>query len=222
MIEGAIFDMDGVLVDNARYHIRAWQRLGRELGKELTDAEIRAVFGQRNREMIAALVGRTFSEEEIVRHTSHKEELYRTIIAPELAPTPGLTEFLKELKNAGIKTAVATSGPKDNVRFVLQRLALEPYFDAVVTGVDVTNSKPAPDIFLLAARRVGLPAERCVVFEDSVAGIEAARRAGSPCVALSTTHSAEELSRSSACRVIRDFTELRAPDLQHLTSGNLQ
>ena len=217
MIDGAIFDMDGVLVDNARYHIRAWQQLGRELGQKLTDADIRQVFGQRNREMIVALMGRSFSEEEIVRHTSHKEELYRGIIASELAPTPGLREFLGELKKAGIKTAVATSGPKDNVRFVLEGLSLEPYFDAVVTGIDVTNSKPAPDIFLLAARRIGLHAGRCVVFEDSVAGIEAAHRAGSPCVALSTTHPVEELSRSSATRIIRDFTELRIFDLKQLT-----
>jgi beta-phosphoglucomutase len=219
MIEGAIFDMDGVLVDNARYHIRAWQQLGLELGKNLRDADIRAVFGQRNREMLAVLIGRTFSEEEIARHTSHKEEIYRGIIAPELVPMPGLMELLAELKMAGVKTAVATSGPKDNVKFVIERLNLAPFFNAIVTGVDVTNSKPAPDIFLLAARRLNLPAERCVVFEDSTAGIEASHRAGSPCIALSTTHTVEELTLSSACRVVRDFTELRASDLQHIPPG---
>jgi beta-phosphoglucomutase family hydrolase len=213
MIDGAIFDMDGVLLDNASYHIRAWQQLGSELGENLSDAEIRKVFGQRNREMLGALMGRTFSEDELMRLTGHKEEIYRGIIAPHLAPTAGLPEFLKELKKGAVKTAVATSGPRDNVRFVLERLALEPYFDAVITGVDVTNSKPAPDIFLLAARRIGLAAPRCVVFEDSVAGIEASHRAGCPCVALSTTHPFEELSRTTACRVVRDFTELRVSDL---------
>ena len=216
MIEGAVFDMDGVLVDNARYHIRAWQQLGLELGKNLGDEDIRAVFGQRNREMLAILISRTFSEEEIARHTRHKEEIYRGIIGPELVPLPGLMEFLAELKKAAIKIAVATSGPKDNVRFVLERLALEPWFDQVVTGIDVANSKPAPDIFLLAARRLGLPAERCLVFEDSTAGIEAAHRAGSPCIALSTTHTVEELSRTSTCKVIHDFTEIRVSDLQQI------
>ena len=216
MIDGAVFDMDGVLVDNVRYHIRAWQQLGRELGKDLSDSAIRRVFGQRNREMIAVLMGRSFSEDEVIGYTGHKEEIYRGIIAPALAPAPGLTEFLSELKRAAIKTAVATSGPNDNVRFVLERMALGPYFDAVVTGVDVTSSKPAPDIFLLAARRLGLPAERCVVFEDSIAGIEASHKAGSPCIALSTTHPVEELSRTTAFKVIRDFTEIRVSDLRRL------
>jgi beta-phosphoglucomutase family hydrolase len=217
MIDGAIFDMDGVLVNNAPYHIRAWQQLGRELGKNLSDADIRAVFGQRNREMLAVLIGRTFSDAEVARHASRKEEIYRSIIAPELAPMPGVAEFLSKLKKAAIKTALATSGPKDNVRFVLERLALESSFDAIVTGIDVTNSKPAPDIFLLAARRLGLPPERCVVFEDSTAGIEASHRAGCPCIALSTTHPAEELTRTTASHVVRDFTELQVFDLQHLS-----
>lgn len=212
-IRGAIFDMDGVLVDNARFHVRAWQQLGRELGKELSDGEIRAVFGQRNREMLASLGGRAFSDEETSRFTQHKEELYRDLIAPELVPTPGLPEFLEDLKQKGIKTAVATSGPIANVEFVLGRLSLDRFFDVVVTGADVKHGKPAPDIFLLAARRIGLPAERCVVFEDSTAGIEAAQRAGSPCIALSTTHSKQELSATAATRIVRDFTCLKASDL---------
>jgi beta-phosphoglucomutase family hydrolase len=216
MKKGAIFDMDGVLVDNVRFHVRAWQQLGREFGKELSDGEIRRVFGQRNREMIVSLIGRSFSEQELTRHTAYKEEIYREIIAPELVPAPGLTHLLAGLAEAGIKAAVATSGPMDNVSFVLNKLDLGSRFSAIVTGGEVFHGKPAPDIFLLAARRIGLPAGQCVVFEDSTAGIEAARRAGIPCIALSTTHTVEELARTAAIRIVPDFTHLRASDILNL------
>jgi len=219
MSQGAIFDMDGVLIDNVRFHVRAWQQLGREFVKELSDGEIRQVFGQRNREMIVKLIGRPFSEQEISRYTAHKEEIYREIIAPELVPAPGLTHLLSGLAKAGIKAAVATSGPMDNVAFVLAKLNLGSFFSAIVTGAEVSQGKPAPDIFLLAAERIGRPARQCVVFEDSTAGLEAARRAGIPCIALSTTHSVEELAGTAAIRIVPDFTNLRVSDILNIQPG---
>jgi beta-phosphoglucomutase len=214
MIEGAVFDMDGVLVDNAVYHIRAWQELGRELGKNLTDTQVRAVFGQRNIEMLAALIGDSLTPEQVLRYGDRKEVIYRRLMTPALVPVTGLMEFLAELKNEGFKSAVATSAPEDNVNLVMDALKLRPWFDVVVTGAEVARGKPDPDIFLLAVRRLNLEARQCVVFEDSISGIEAARRAGSPCCALATTHSTEELSRFSPSRIIPDFSGLRATDLQ--------
>lgn len=208
MMQGAIFDMDGVLVDNVAYHVRAWQQLGREVGRNLEAHEIRGVFGQRNREMIRKLIGPELREEDIPRLTERKEQLYRDCIAPELCPVAGLSEYLRGLRIAGTRCAVATSGPRANVDFVLDGLAIRDCFDSVVTGADVSRSKPDPEIFLLAARRLGIPPEKCVVFEDSVAGIEAALRAGSACIALSTTHSPEELGRFRVERIVADFREL--------------
>jgi beta-phosphoglucomutase len=216
MNKGVIFDMDGVLVDNVRFHVRAWQQLGKEFGKDLSDGEIRRVFGQRNREMIVKLVGRPLSEEEISQYTAHKEEIYREIIAPEIVPAPGLVQLLSGLAEAGIRTAIATSGPMENVEFVLGRLNLGSFFSAIVTGKEVSHGKPAPDIFLLAAERIERAPQDCVVFEDSTAGIEAARRAGIPCIALSTTHPAEELASTAAVRVVPDFRSLRASDILSL------
>ncbi len=213
MIRGAIFDMDGVLVDNARYHIRAWQQLGRELGMEFRAEDIRRVFGRRNREMLGTLTGQEYSEAELERITVHKEELYRAIIGPEIVPMPGLVEFLAQLKRTGMKTAVATSGPQENVAFVMKKLEIGQYFDAVANGGEVEHAKPAPDVFLLAAKRLGLPPAECVVFEDSTAGIEAARRAGCPCIALSTTHTMDELSHTSARKIIHDFKSIGIAEL---------
>jgi HAD superfamily hydrolase (TIGR01509 family) len=131
---------------------------------------------------------------------------------------PGLLDFLADLKACGIKTAVGTSGPPENVAMVLRGLRLESCWQTIVTGADVRRSKPAPDIFLMAAERLGFPARHCLVFEDSTAGIEAAHRAGCPCIALSTTHSVEELESYPALKIIPNFTRLRAGELRSLDS----
>jgi beta-phosphoglucomutase len=216
MIRGAIFDMDGVLVDNVEYHLRAWKQLGREQGKELQREDIVKVFGQRNREMIAALLERPFSAEELGRCAARKEELYRSFMLPELKPVAGLPELLADLKEAGFKTAVATSGPRDNVEMVLGGLEINACFNAVVTGADVSNSKPHPEIFLLAAERLGLPPEECVVFEDSSSGIQAARHAGCFCIGLATTHPPEELQQYLPGQIVADFRGLTAETLKTL------
>jgi len=216
MIEGVIFDMDGVLVDNARYHILAWQRLGKEFGADLAAESVRRVFGQRNYEMVTALLGNALSQDDCERLAQRKERIYRDMIAAEIEPVPGLLDFLADLKACGIKAAVGTSGPPENVAMVLTGLRLESYWQSVVTGADVSRSKPAPDIFLLAAERLGFPARHCLVFEDSTAGIEAAHRAGCPCIALSTTHSAAELKSYPALKIVPNFTGLRAAELRSL------
>jgi beta-phosphoglucomutase len=208
MIEGAIFDMDGVLIDNARYHIRAWQRLGKDLGSEFSPAAISSLFGQRNFEIVKDLLGSEYSQAESDRLAERKEAIYRNLIRAEMVPVPGLPAFLERLKLEGIPAAVATSAPMENVEMTLKGLGLESYWAAVVIGADVSRGKPAPDIFLLAAKRLNLAPERCVVFEDSTSGIQAAISAGCQCIGISTTHTAEELLSYPLLGVFPDFTEL--------------
>jgi beta-phosphoglucomutase family hydrolase len=222
MIDGAIFDMDGVLLDNLPFHVRAWQQIGSDLGRSLTQEQIRELFGRRNREIIRALIGPDLREKDIPRLTRRKEELYRKYVAADLRPVDGLPELLNDLKGAGVKTAVATSGNRTNVDFVLRGMRFESFFDAIVTGEEVTRSKPDPEIFHLAARRIGLPPDRCVVFEDSTAGLEAAHRAGSVCIALATTYKAEELAQPFLAMVVRDFTGLSARALRELGQRQTQ
>lgn len=215
MIQGAIFDMDGVLVDNLNFHLEAWKTLAEELGQKWTETDIRRSFGRRNREILRTLMGRELTSGEEREYGERKEELYRHLTSPHLrsAVVPGLLEFLSGLKDAGLRAAVATSGPPENARFVLKGLDLEPFFDAVVTGAEVPRSKPEPDIFLLAAERLHLAPSDCVVFEDSSSGIEAARRAGCSCIALATTHRPEELQPLSPFRIVADFTHLSPQQL---------
>lgn len=214
MIKGAIFDMDGVIVDNISHHLRAWKQLGHELGREFRDDDVKRVFGKRNREILRSLIGDAVPDEQLVEYGRRKEELYRAIMAPDLRPVAGLPEFLLTLKGDGIRTAVATSGPIENVRFVLDGLGFEKLFDEIITGPDVRESKPHPAIFLLAAARLGLQPRDCVVFEDSPPGIKAGKASGCLCVGLATTHPADELRQYQPDRIFGDFREIELSELQ--------
>ncbi len=216
MIRGCIFDMDGVLVNNAEIHILAWRQLGEEVGTDLQAEAVRAVFGQRNKEMVPALFGRDLTGEKVANLARRKEVIYRQLMAPALTPTPGTIDFLRHARIAGLATAVATSGPIENTDLVLDGLKIRSCFDAIVTGGDVKKGKPDPEIFLIAAGRLGLQPVECVVFEDSASGIEAAHRAGCLCVALATTHTPRELRQYSPARVISNFTEISPQELASL------
>ena len=212
MIEGVIFDMDGVLLDNARYHIRAWMQLGKELGEELTPEAIRSVFGRRNREILPAIMKNPPPDDEAIRLTQRKEALYRELIRGEIKPLPGLMDFLGSLEKQGIPAAVGTSAPTENVEMTLEGLGLKSYFAAVVIGAEVARSKPAPDIFLAAAKRINLPPGNCVVFEDSASGLQAAQAAGCPAVALATTHTVDELRNYTAVAIVPNFVKVAIAD----------
>ena len=134
MIRGLIFDMDGVLVDNADIHTLAWQQLGKEYGIDLRPETVRAVFGQRNREMMTALLGMPLNSDEQARLARRKEILYRQLMAPVLKPTPGAIDFLTHAKNSGFKTAVATSGPIESYRSV--RAFLNPDLCEIHDGLN--------------------------------------------------------------------------------------
>jgi HAD superfamily hydrolase (TIGR01509 family) len=162
---------------------------------------------------LEALIGPCFSEEELSRQADRKEELYRSIMKRDMKPHTGLIEFLASLRREGIRMAVATSGPQDNASLILDGLNIRHFFGVVVTGADVSRSKPDPEIFLLAAGKMGVNPERCVVFEDSVAGIQAARSAGYLCIGVATTHTEEELEPLHPCQIISDFVGLRPADL---------
>ena len=219
--KGAIFDMDGVLVDNVDHHVQAWKLFAREHGRDLTDPAIRATFGQRNREMMEALLGESFSDLQLIQRATRKESLYRELMRPVLKDSvvPGLSHFLSELKGRDFKMAVATSGPVENLDFVLDGLTIRPFFDVLLTGGDVSRGKPHPDVFLLAAQRLQRAPAECIVFEDSASGIQAARRAGCACVPVATTHSPTELDDFSPTTIVEDFTRIGSAEIDGLLGG---
>jgi beta-phosphoglucomutase len=195
MLKGIIFDMDGTMVDNMLVHHRAWQRKLSELGLEMTLEEVKEKIHGINEEILKRLFGDRFSDEERRRIAWEKEAAYREIFLPQLQLMPGLPRFLEELNSAGIPMAIGTAAPPENAHFVIDHLELRPYFKGVFHSKSVTKGKPDPEIFEKAAASMGLAAADCLIFEDSVTGAEAAKRAGAQAVIVTTTHAREEFSR---------------------------
>ncbi|MFY0581071.1 HAD family hydrolase [Cystobacter fuscus] len=207
-----LFDMDGTLVDNMRFHVQAWVALARSLGLDAAAAPEerfeREFAGKRNEEILSALLGRSMAPEEATRLADQKEAHYRELYRPHLVPLRGTLELLARLRQVGRGLAVATAAPAANRDFVLDGLALRPFFSRVVGAEDVTRGKPAPDIFLATARALGVEPSGCVVFEDAINGILAARAAGMFAVGVTTLVPEQTLREAGAHWVIPDFASL--------------
>jgi len=206
-----IFDMDGVLADNSDFHVQSWTAYSRQYGRELSADDIKRRLGFNNREYMRFVLGREPTEAEVLKSTTEKEALYRELYQPHLVVPPGLTALLEFAKREKIVCGVATSAPDDNVRFVLDGLKLRHYFKEIVDASHVKHCKPDPEIYTLAARRLGLPPSQCLVFEDAIAGIQAAKAAGMRVVAITTSYSAEILRDHKPDAVIASFRDLASP-----------
>lgn len=193
-----IFDVDGVLTDSYVPHYKSWERMFGEIGVEFSDAQFRSTFGRTNRDIFAQLYpGETMTAERIKELGDRKEALYREIINEEFTPLPGAAALIDALSVAGFKLGVGSSGPPENVRLTLEKLARSERFDAIVTGADVTHGKPNPEVFLKAAERLGVPPVQCAVIEDAPQGIEAANAAGMTSIAVLGTTTREKLAHAT-------------------------
>lgn len=203
---GVIFDVDGVLVDSGPPHRESWRRLARQVHVPMSDEFFARTFGQTNKDILEALFGRALPEAEWRRLGDRKEELYREIVRGRVPAMPGAVELVEALAADGARLAVGSSGPRENIELCLGEMRIRSRFGTVITGECVTRGKPDPQVFLLAAEGLGLEPARCVVIEDAVIGIEAAKRAGMRAVALTSTH--PRASFPHADRVIASLTEL--------------
>ena len=209
---GAIFDWDGVIINSASLHEQSWHRLAAELGKTIAPGSFIRGFGMKSARIIEEIHHWANEPEEIARLVKRKEALYREIVAhSNIAPLPGVVEWLHRLHEANVPCAVASSTERLNIDAVLKRIGLEEIFAAIVSAEDVVHGKPSPDVFLKAAERLQLPPEHCVVFEDAYVGIEAGHAAGMKVVAVTTTHSMEELKAADI--VVRRLDELAVEQL---------
>ncbi|HYO25223.1 MAG TPA: HAD family phosphatase [Lacipirellulaceae bacterium] len=191
-----IFDVDGVLTDSYAPHFASWQRMFGELGVEFTEETFRGTFGRTNRDIFGELYKGSLSEEQIRAWGDRKELLYREIVAEKFAAIDGAVELIDALAEAGFKVGVGSSGPPENIRLTLEKLGRSERMGAVVTSADVTRGKPDPQVFLLAAERLGVPPARCAVVEDATQGVEAANRAGMTSIALTSTTTREALAHA--------------------------
>jgi len=207
----AIFDMDGVIVDNDIYHFRAWGELCDSYGLTVDQKDIKSWFGNTNPMILKKLFGDTLSQKRIEEIGTEKERLYREIYLPEIKLTPGLLPFLKNLKDSGFRIAIATSAPRENVDFILDKTGIRGYFHEIIDSSMIKEGKPSPEIYLKAAEVLKMSPLNCIVFEDSFHGIESANRAGMKVIGVATTHAAELLN--GTVKTIDDFNEITPLDL---------
>ena len=208
-----IFDIDGTIVDNMHLHAEAFAVFAERHGLPALTQEDRArLDGRRNSEIFPILFNREVPREEWQAYEREKEGLYRELSKGRLLPMKGLHALIDRLKQERIPMALATSAPQLNVAHTLDELDLSFAFPIIVRGDEVARGKPAPDVFVEAARRLGVAAADCLVFEDAPMGIEAAHAAGMRVVALTTSFQADHFGRltPSPALVCADFEEFLA------------
>ncbi|MBN1926806.1 MAG: beta-phosphoglucomutase [Prolixibacteraceae bacterium] len=213
-IEACIFDLDGVIVDTAKYHYLAWKELAGEMGFVFTETHnerLKGVSRMASLDILLELGGISLDDEQKSKLATRKNNRYVSFIK-KMSPReilPGVMQFLGELKAAGIKTAIGSASK--NTPLILERLKLQSYFDAVIDGNKVLEAKPDPEVFLKGAKELNVPPGNCVVFEDAAAGVEAALNAGMVCIGVGLPQ-----NLPGAHKVIGGFEHFRLVDLMNL------
>lgn len=193
MLRAVLFDWDGVVVDSSAHHERSWEFLAARRGLPLPPDHFKRGFGKKNNVIIPDL-GWATAAREVDALAHEKEEIYRELVRKHgITPLPGVRDLLAELLAAKIPCAIASSTERANLDLLLDIMDLRCFFAAIVCGDDVEHGKPDPTVFLLAARSLGVPPAECVVIEDALVGIEAAKRARMHVLAVATTEPLSEL-----------------------------
>lgn len=204
--KGFIFDMDGVVVDNHKFHFQAWMAFSKKYNFPL-DAQIyRDTYnGKTNADLFRMIFG-AISNEQILQYGAEKENLYQTLYKNEMKPHKGIVAYFKYLKTKDVKLALGTSAPTMNVNFTLDTLSIRSYFDVIIDGSMVTHGKPHPEVYQLCAKQLLLEPKDCIVFEDSIAGLQSGKSAGCSIVGIATSHTSDEL-KNHVNQIIYDFED---------------
>jgi beta-phosphoglucomutase len=213
-IEACIFDLDGVIVDTARYHYLAWKELAAELGFIFTPEDnerLKGVSRMKSLEILLEVGGVTLDENRKLELAERKNRQYVSYIE-KMTPDeilPGVIDFLKSIRLKGIKTALGSASK--NTPLIIERVQLNSYFDVVIDGNKVSEAKPNPEVFLKGAHELGVSPSNCIVFEDAAAGVEAAIRGGMKCVGIGKPE-----NLPGADKVIPGFLNLTLKDIENL------
>jgi beta-phosphoglucomutase len=217
----AIWDVDGTLVDTAELHFQAWLELCRQVGRPFNRSEFAATFGRRNPEIIRQLFGTKYDDAEIAELGHRKEDLYREEAAKGVDLLPGVRSLLERLRDHGFKQAIGSSAPRHNLELILRLTHTESFFEAVVAMEDTHRGKPDPEVFVVAARRLGVEPRKCLVLEDAVAGVEAAKAGGMKCIAVRFVghHPEAALRQAGADLVVGNLEAVSARTIRDLLGG---
>jgi HAD superfamily hydrolase (TIGR01509 family) len=217
-----VFDMDGVLVDSNPFHLQKWADFLNAHHIPFDRAALaKQTLGWRNDNTFRLFFGPKLTAEDRRRLSEELEATFRKIFKPHAKPLPGLRDLLAECHRAGVLMAVASSAMSKNVKFIVDALEFRPYFRCIVSGDEVSHSKPDPEIYTWTASKLGIEPARCVAIEDSFVGVESAKHASMKCVAIASTFPLEELRRQTqADLVVEGFEELNLGTLRKLFAAN--
>lgn len=204
-----LFDLNGTIIDDMPYHIKAWHRILTNLGSTISYEETKKQCYGKNHELLERVFSGRFSDEEKDRMSIEKEKQYQQEFKPHLQLIPGLDNVLQKAHTEGIKMAIGSAAILFNIDFVLDGLSIRSYFDAIVSADNVAHSKPDPETFIKCAEELHIDPKDCLVFEDAPKGVEAAQRAGMDAVVLTTMHTADEFIYPNIISFMQDFTQFR-------------
>lgn len=203
---GLIFDMDGVIIDSNPFHKISLQQFCKKHGHDLSEDQLREkIYGRTNNDWLTNIFG-SLEQEKLNAYGEEKEALFRELYKNDIKALEGLVGFLEKLDAQNVPRAIATSAPRANVDFTLERTGTTKYFQTILDESFVKKGKPDPEIYLKTAAALNLDPRNCIVFEDSLSGVKAAKSAGCKVVGITTTHSAEELRETDL--VVDNFIEL--------------
>lgn len=216
-----VWDMDGTLVDTAELHFAAWVKLCAELGHPFTRDDFTATFGKRNPEIMAYLFPGRFNDAEVLALGTRKEDYYKLEARHGVELLPGVRSLLEGLHAAGFAQAIGTSAPRGNADLILDLTGTHQLFQAVVSMEDTQRGKPDPQVFLVGAEKVNVSPERCVVVEDAVAGVQAAKAGGMKCIAVRFVghHGAARLQEAGADLIVDSLEQVTVQTVEALLHG---
>ena len=190
-----LWDLDGVLVDTGGFHFTAWKQTMDDMRIPYGLEDFKNTFGMNNTDILEWVIKRKPYPKEVAEISDRKEILFRELVSGAVELLPGVLVWLKKFQAWGAKQAIASSAPAENIDFLVAKLNIKKYFEVIVSGFNLPG-KPEPDTFLEAAKNVGVSPRHCFVIEDSIPGVEGAKRAGMKCIAVTTTNPAKALEKA--------------------------
>ena len=215
-----LWDMDGTIVNSLPFHKIAWQETFTKRGKDFTETDFQWANGRRNEEIIPHFLKRSMPPEEVNLIADEKEATFRHLVKDSIKALPGVIELIKALAAAKYQLAVVSSTPKENIELITKTLGIKKYFSLFVNGDDVKEGKPSPQCFLLGAEKLGIAAGNCVVMEDAVVGVRAAKRAGMYCIAVSNTCLRADIAEADI--VVDSLAEINVKTIEELLSSPMK
>jgi beta-phosphoglucomutase family hydrolase len=218
VFKGVVFDFDGVIVDSHPAHIRAWKKFLKSVGKTASEEQLQFVVDGRKRDDILRHFMGELDADGVIEYGLRKEQFFRDEVA-HVRTAEGLRGFLEDLRSEQLSVAIASSGSKSRIHFLLDRLGLKNYFLEVITGDEVEQGKPHPAVFLKAAERLHIDPSELIAFEDAVSGVKAVRSAGMTCVGIAQSDRASILLAAGANLILPNFCSVSCAELRKLLSS---